>query len=175
MSDTNENTTENVDFDPDAWIDSLPEEQRPFAERFREHHVTAVQQALANERKERKALAAQVKELSAKATGNTDVEKQLQELSSKADASTQRADFYEEAAKRGVVPSRFSAAFRVAQVEGLINDKGRVDWEGLKEGYGEFFATEQKPKGGSGAGAGVGDKPKPKQDMNALIRGRGSR
>src|ERR1051325_209486 len=100
MSGENENN--NTDFDPDAWVDSLPEDQRELAEKFREHHVANVQRALEAERTEKKTLSKQIKELSSKATGNTDLEKQLQELSSKADASTLRADFYEEAARRNV-------------------------------------------------------------------------
>lgn len=171
MSDT-ENTQQQAEFDPDAWIDSQPEELRPLIEQFKDHHVTAVQRALEAERAEKKTLARQIKDLSAKATGSSDLEKQIQDLSSKADASTLRADFYEEAAKRSINPARFGAAFKVAQVDGLISDKGRIDWDGLKDAYPEFYVSaEKKAATSSGASNGRTETAKKKTSMNDLIRG----
>lgn len=101
-----------------------------------EEHTSGLSSALKAEREQRKALSAQLKELSGKAEGET--RKALDELNAKLEAEATRANFYEAATAAGVKNLRL--AHLAAQADGLISG-GSCDFEALKGKHPELFGS----------------------------------
>lgn len=134
-------------------------------------NTTRLSNALKDERTERKNLERQIKELRSKAEKGSDLEKQLSAISADLDSANERADFAEEAVKRSVKNVRL--AYKAAKEDGLIDDRGRINWEQLEADYPELFQPAQQerkqvPRGNAGAGA--GQQGSRQFDMNTWIR-----
>lgn len=136
-------------------------------------HVSGLTSALDSERRDRKALQKQMKNLSAEAESGSEMQKQLDRMSADLAASNGRSSFYEAANGAGVKNLRL--AHIAATETGLIDDDGVVNMDGLKESYPELFVSESPgtpmvPRGNAGDGAGGGTPPAKKADMDTLIR-----
>lgn len=149
----------------DSWITEQPDPVKSLLD----GHTRGLKSALDSEREARKGMEKQIKDLAAKAEKGSDLERQLTELVNQQNAAEVRAAFYEEAHSVGI--SNLKLAYIVASQEGMIDQKGRVNWEGLKKGYPELFAATIKPAPGN-AGSGTGSAPGQKsanQIMNDFI------
>jgi hypothetical protein len=162
-------------FDPTAWYDELEEGARGLADKYVESHVVKLKSALDEERKQRRAYEKQVKELAGKVTGDSDLKSKLDELGSQLSEANQRALFYEAAVDRGDLPAkRYAAAYKIAKLDGLIDEDGAVDWTALAEQHDYLFTsaqqqqTQQRKPGNAGSGAGT--QPQKKTSMNDMIR-----
>ena len=159
------------EFDPDAWYDSLSDDLKPAAEKYREFHTSKVKTALEAERTERKKIAKELKELASKPVDATAWEAKIAELNSKASEAETKARFVEEATANGVAPGRILKAYAAARYDKLIDEAGAIDWDTLKSEHDYFFAAPaEKVAAKANGGNGVDKKPAPKTTMNQLIR-----
>jgi hypothetical protein len=78
-----------------------------------------------------------------------------------------KAEFYEVAHEAGVTDLKL--AYIVAKEEKLIDKRGNVDFDKLKEAHPSLFASPRRPPGDAGAGTG-GEGSGRTRDMNAAIR-----
>lgn len=149
--------------DWDGWLKTQSEDVR----KLYDGHIDGLKSALNKERDARKDLSRQLKDLAGKAEQGSDLQNQLNKASADLEEANARADFFEEAATKGVKNPKL--AFVVAKQDGLIDGKGRVNWETLKEQYPELFTMAAKPPKG-GAGDGTGRAPSAKPSMNSFLR-----
>lgn len=135
-------------------------------------HISGLSSALETERKDRKSLQKQVKDLASKAESGSEIQKQLDQMTADLNASNGRSFFYESVSGQGV--KNLKLAHLAAAEAGLIGDDGTVDLDGLKKGYPELFGTADVPmvpRGNAGEGAGSGGSvSKQKISMDDLIR-----
>jgi hypothetical protein len=151
----------------DEWLKGQDEPVR----KLYETHTAGLRSALQSEREARKTetgqLAKQLREAAAKAEAGSEHQRQLQETAAKLDATERRAEFYEESVRPEIGCSNPKLAWLAAQEIGAMDQKGRTNWEALKQSFPELFKVKITP-GNAGSGAGT---PLPgKGDMNAFIR-----
>jgi len=130
----------------EAWVTNQPDEIRAMLE----GHTSGLRTALSSERDARKAMEKQLKDLAGKAEKGSEFEKQLSELASQQAALEQRAEFFEQAHGAGV--TNLKLAYIVATQDGLIDQRGRVNWDGIKKSYPELFGQSKSVAGNAGAG-----------------------
>ena len=152
--------------DFETWLSSQPESTKGLiTSRF-----SKLESALQSERSDRKAQDKELKRIMKSMDENNPLKPQLEEWSQKAAESNQRADFFEDAHKRGV--SNLRLAYHAAKSEGCIDGRGNVDWDELKEKVPEVFQASKPtpPRTNAGAGTGVGAATNAPGGMNYLLR-----
>lgn len=147
----------------EAWLGQQPEDIRS---RY-EQHTSGLRSALESERETRRTLEKDVRRLARQQEEGSESRQQLDALAGNLAEQNQRADFYEEAHRLGVVDLRL--AYLAARDGGLIDDRGRADMTALKTRYPHLFETRRSAPAGN-AGSGTGPDPKPKNTMNDAIR-----
>lgn len=121
-------------------------------------------------RTERDDLAKQVREAAKGLEEGSAARKALEEVSGKLEETERRTSFYEEALKPEISCTQPRLAYMAAMADGLIDGRGRINWETLKTNYPDLFRrTVQIPPGNAGNGAGQQNVPA-QRDMNAFIR-----
>jgi len=145
------------------WHDALPKEaQELVAEREK-----GLKSALDTERDARKTAEKDLRNVAKKLEEGSEAQQEVLKLADQVAEGTTKADFYEEAHKAGV--SNLKLAYHVAITEELIDKRGAVNFEKMKEAYPELFGKKQVPRGD--AGEGTGTAPGGKDiSMNAFIR-----
>lgn len=149
----------------EAWLSKQDESTQSLIEQ----RFTVLQNSLRSERDEKKSLDRQLKALSKSLDEGSEAKGQVDRLRSDLSEQAVRADFYEEAHKKGV--SNLKLAYSAAKLDNLIDEKGRVDWTALKTQNPELFAVSQKPNyppGNPGQGNREGP-PKTQLSGNALM------
>lgn len=147
----------------DKWMASQPDNIKDLLD----DHTSGLKSALDDERRERRALAARIKELSKTADAGSDLQKQLETLTGKMTETDAKATFYEGAHEAGVKNLRL--AWIAAKEFDLIGKNGAVDFAALKATAPELFAIKTPPPANAGSGANQGNgivTP----DMNRAIR-----
>jgi len=152
----------------DAYYASLPAEaQKLFTDR-----ESGLKTALASERDARGKAEKDLRDIAADLDKGSEAQTKVLELADAVATESLKADFYEAAHEKDV--SNLKLAYVVAQQDGLIDKRGKIDFDTLKLNYPELFIKKFVPPGG--AGDGVGAKlPGEKVDMNALIRKKAGR
>jgi hypothetical protein len=151
---------------PQTW-DAVLETLAPEAKTLYETHTTGLRSALQNERTQRSELAKQISTLSKQAAEGSDLKKSLEAMTGQLEQATQRADFFEQAAKPEIGCTNPTLAFLAARESGLIDAKGRIQWDTLKQTYPELF-KQRVPA--VQAGAGTQTPPAAKHTMTEYIR-----
>ncbi len=146
----------------DEYIAGQPEAIRGLAEA----NTTGLKSALTAEREQRKGMAKELREATAKLDAGSDVAKQLGEMSSKYDLAAKRASFYEEAGAQDIGCANPKLAFLVASAEDLFTRTGEPDWKAIKEAAPELFQKATT----ANAGAGTGQQAPASIGMNEFIR-----
>lgn len=164
---TDNQTTNGTDEQDQITWEGWLEGQEPTIQGLYEGHVQGLKAALASERDQGKNLAKELREATLKLEEGSEARKELEKLQITVDTATQRADFFEEAARPEIGCANPKLAFVAAKEIDAFDKRGNVNWERLRESFPELF----KPKGAPGhAGAGTTTAPQP-IDMNAIIRG----
>lgn len=162
MPDETQQTGERpVDFD--KWFESQADDIKSLVN----SHIQGLKTALDSERESRKSFEKQVRDLATKVEAGSEAQKQLTALADQVGILERRQSFYDEAHSQGV--SNLKLAYLAASDAGLIDDKGRVNWEQLKKSFPQLFgAAVITPKGNAGDGTSV--PPGGKASMNTIIR-----
>lgn len=161
---TEEPTTEGTSETPatfDEWIQAQPEDVQHLVT----GHTAGLRSALDSERSERKALARQLRELTAKAEEGSELRGQLEKLNADYEITARKAAFYE-GAPGNVTNVRL--AYLAAQDLGILEKDGSVDWSELQSAAPELFRRQQTPP--AHAGNGTGQPPATRATMNDFIR-----
>ena len=144
----------------DEYLATQPETVRALADTY----ANGLKTALASEREERKTLAKQLRDATAKAEQGSATAKALEEISGQLANTERRAAFFESALTANCVNPK--AAYLVASAEGMFRKDGSPDWPALQAAIPELF---RKP-GQANAGAGTGQPPPARVGMNEFIR-----
>jgi len=144
----------------DEWLKGQPDEIRTAYE----SHTTGLKTALQSERQQRGELEKQLREAAAKADKGSEAQQQLTGMADKLAALESQQDFYDQAHKVGVTDLKL--AYIVAREEGLIDARGRVNFDGLKKAHPALFGVVQ-PVARIDGGAG---KQPPSASMDGFIR-----
>lgn len=147
----------------DAWLES----QAPEIKGLYEAHTKGLRNALVAERSERDALAKQMREASGKLEAGSEAQKALQAIQAKYEALERRQSFTDEAVKPGIGCTDARLAYLAALEIGAISDKGKIDWDTLRQ---QFPALFKSAVGNANAGTGTGAPPPVKVDMNQMLR-----
>ncbi len=134
-----------------------------------EAHTAGLRTALQAERAAVKKLAEQAKAVQAKA------EAQTKDTQAQADAATRRAAFYETALAQGVRRTSVRLAYVAAQDAGHLADDGTIDWDALRDQFGDLFDGRTAPPSPSrstsaAAGAGTRQDTPATPSINQIIR-----
>jgi len=113
-------------------------------------HTGGLKSALEDERKGRKDLEKQLRDLAKKAEKGSDAEATLNAQADKLSALERQSSFFDHAHTAGV--RNLKLAYLAAQQAELITDKGECDFTKLKTAYPELFLAA--PQGNAGAGTG---------------------
>lgn len=154
----------------DEWLKAQPPEIQALADSY----ATGLKSALSSEREQRRTLAKELRDATAKVEKGSELERSLTEITGRAEAAERRAAFFETAAQPGIGCTNPRAAFLVAQAENLFKRDGSPDWAALQQVAPELF---RKASSQAHAGAGTATPPPAKTSMNDFIRrsaGRGS-
>ena len=147
----------------DAFLDTLPEETK----KLYDTHTAGLKTALQSERQQRSELGKQIQALSKQAADGSEMKKSLETLQGELELVTQRADFFEAAARPEIGCSNPALAWLAAREGSLIDGKGKIQWDALKQSYPELF-RQRVPA--VQAGAGTQTPPAPRPSMNDFIR-----
>jgi hypothetical protein len=153
---------------PPATWDEYLATVTPEVKTLYEGHTAGLKSALQTERQQRSDLAKQINTLSKQAAEGSDLKKSLEGVQTQLEAATQRAEFFEAAVKPEIGCSNPSLAFIAARESQAIDQKGRINWDVLKQQFPELFAKKAPPPGN--AGSGTQNPPAAKGDMNSFIR-----
>ena len=148
----------------DAVLGALPEPDK----QLYEQHTSGLKSALDNERRERRGLETQIRELASKAEKGSEQKRVLDEMSVQLTTANERADFFEEGARPEIGCTGLQLAWLAIQArrEDFVK-RGRVDWANFKAAYPQLFAQPVSPPGH----AGTNTQAQPvAQTMNSLIR-----
>lgn len=107
-------------------------------------HTKGLRSALGSEREAKGKLERDLRDLSKQLEGNKDAQAKVDALANDVGKERLRGDFYEEAHNQGV--DNLKLAFMAAQQDGLIDDRGRVNWAQLKKDYPQLYRQEPEPK-----------------------------
>jgi hypothetical protein len=150
---------------PTTWeemLATLPEE----AKTLYEAHVTGLKNALTGERDQRRKLAQQVQDATAKLEQGSEAREALEKMTGEMEAAERRAQFYEDAAGQGV--NNLKLAWIAANEVEAFDRRGNVNWETLKKQFPELF--KQTAPATAHAGAGIASPANQPFDMDAAIR-----
>jgi len=145
-------------------LGALPAEDR----QLYEQHTTGLKSALESERRERRGMEAQIKELASKMKDGSDEKRRLDEMSTQLATANERADFYEEGARPEIGCANLGLAWLAIQArrEDFVK-RGRIDWPSFKAAYPQLFVSPAPPPGH----AGTNTQAQPAAvTMNQLIR-----
>ena len=112
-------------------------------------------------------MAKQLKAAAKGAEEGSALRQQLEQMVAQAEAAEARASFFEDAARPEIGCTNARLAYLAAETDGLIDSRGRVNWEQMKTKYAELF-RQPIPRGNAGEGAGTA--PPQAGGMNAYIR-----
>lgn len=159
--------------DADAWADSLDDAGKTALNAYVALETTRLKTALDTERAQRKELAKQLKELSVKPADDTAWKAKIEAISGQLSEANLKASFYESAAGQDdLAAKRYGAAYKIAKIDGLIDEDGAVDWAALKEQHDYLFSTPVVATPAKGhAGNGVGGRAQKPQNINDVLRG----
>ena len=132
-----------------------------------EGHVGGLKSALGTERDARGKAEEGLLKVAGKLEKGSEAQKEVLRLADVAASANTKADFYEIAQAAGV--SNLKLGYHVAVTDELIDKRGNVNFEKMKETYPELFAKAPKTPSAD-AGAGKGDGITPAGGMNAFIR-----
>jgi hypothetical protein len=132
----------------DSWLAQQPDDIKGLVE----SNITGLRSALHSERQQRQQLAEQLREAAKGATGEAKVA--LDKMGADLEAAQRRADFFEEAARPEVGCTNPRLAFLAAEQAGLIDKRGRVDWDTMRQQYPELFRQAGATRGSADGGAG---------------------
>ena len=152
----------------DTFHESLSPEQQALIATSESGLKTALSTERDNRKKAEKDLRAVAKELE----DGSEAQKEVLRLADENVAINAKADFYEDAHKYGV--TNLSLAYLAAKAGDLIDGRGNVNFDKLKEANPELFGKKIIPDVGAGDGTGSRDMPK-KVDMNSMIRKKANR
>jgi hypothetical protein len=152
---------------PPATFETWLEKQDETVKGLLDGHVKGLKTALDSERESRKDLEKQLRDLAKKAETGSDAQTKLTTMADQLAASDRKADFYDAAHKAGV--SNLSLAYLAASEKGLIDNKGRVNFDEMKKDFPELFGGKPVPDGNAGSGT-EGAPGGAANDMNARIR-----
>lgn len=156
-------TTQTAPPDFETWLQAQDETVKGLLD----GHTKGLKSALDAERDARKGFEKQVRELAKAADAGSAAQKQLTEMADAMTARDVQMQFYDEAHSQGV--SNLKLAYLAATDAGLIDQRGRVNWEQMKKSFPQLFGmTGTHPAGN--AGSGTTNPPSSGKDMNAFIR-----
>jgi hypothetical protein len=146
-------------------IAGLDETQRQIVD----GHIAGLRTALQAERAAVKRLEAKTKEAQAQA------EAQAKATQADAEAATRRAAFYETALAQGVRRTSVRLAYVAAQDAGHVHEDGTVDWDALRDQFGDLFDGRTGPVSparstSAAAGAGTRTDTPATPSINQIIR-----
>lgn len=150
-----------VDFS--KWIESQADDIKVLVS----GHIQGLKTALDSERESRKTFEKQLRDLAPKVEAGSEAQKQLTAMADQVGALERRQSFYDDAHSQGV--SNLKLAYLAASDAGLIDDRGRVNWEQLKKSFPQLFGAVGGPPKGN-AGDGTNNPPGGKASMNTIIR-----
>jgi len=156
-------TTQTAPPDFETWLQA----QNETVKGLLDGHTKGLKSALDAERDARKGFEKQVRELAKAADAGSAAQKQLTEMADAMTARDVQMQFYDEAHSQGV--SNLKLAYLAATDAGLIDQRGRVNWEQMKKSYPELFEVAGRSPRGD-AGTGTGSTPGGNIDMNTIIR-----
>ena len=147
----------------EAWLETAPDDLKGLVT----GHIESLRNTVQATRRERDELAQQVKKAAKGLEEGSAARQSLEQLSGQLEAAERRATFYEDAARPEIGCTNTRLAYLAAVEDGLIDARGRVNWEAMKTKYSELF-RQVIPRGNAGNGAGA--TPPPTGGMNAYIR-----
>lgn len=155
----------------DAWLVTLPEDQRPTVAALFEGRVQKVHDALKDERENRKALEKQLTALAGKAEEGSEAKTQLTAMVTELERATRRADFLEAATKPDIGVSDTKAAWLIvnAEPDDYLDKRGNVNFTLLRERHPGLFG-QKAPLPKVNAGNGTGQDAPVNTTMNDFIR-----
>ena len=163
-----QNDKENEPLEWDTFHASLTED----AQKLIADHESGLKAALSAERDARGDAEDKLRAVAKDLEKGSEAKAAVLKLADDLAVETAKAEFYEEA--HGAKVTNLKLAYHIANTEGFIDKRGKVNWDGMKKEYPELFAKKVIPDGGAGDGTGAG-LPSEKVDMNALIRQKAGR
>lgn len=145
----------------DSWIQAQDDATKAMLE----GHTSGLKSSLEDERRERKALAKQIVELSKQAETGSTLKAELDKLAANNEKTSRKANFYESAPAD---VGNLKLAWLAAEDAGLIDKEGSADWKALREQAPELFRKSIAPP--AHAGNGAGQNGQGSTDMNSFIR-----
>lgn len=147
----------------DEWIKGQPAEVAALID----SHVTGLRNTVQATRRERDDLAKQLRDAAKGLEQGSEARKALEAMTAQVEAAEVRAAFYEDAAKPEIGCTNARLAYIAAQQDALIDNRGRVNWESLRQTYPELFRRAAPT---SNAGAGTQNTQPATGGMNEFIR-----
>jgi len=147
----------------EAWFESVPDPIKGLVT----SHIEGLRNTVQATRQERDDMAKQLKAAAKGAEEGSALRQQLEQMVAQAEAAEARASFFEDAARPEIGCTNARLAYLAAETDGLIDSRGRVNWEQMKTKYAELF-RQPIPRGNAGEGAGTA--PPQAGGMNAYIR-----
>jgi hypothetical protein len=132
-------------------------------------HTKGLKSALESERTQRKDFERQLREAAGKLEKGSEAEQRVTKLADDLGTATRRADFYEVASAAGCTNLKL-AWLAVSQDADLMDSRGNVRMEALKQAFPELFKATQQPAARGNAGSGAGQGGTPTASMNDFIR-----
>ena len=151
---------------PATWDDYMAAQSEEIRALY-ETQTSGLKSALTSEREQRKGLAKELREATAKVAEGSDTRKALDEITQRYERAEKRASFFEEAGQSDVGCVNPKAAYLVASADDLYTRSGDPDWKAIREAAPELF---QRNATTVNAGAGTGQAPPVSTGMNEFIR-----
>lgn len=156
--------------DFEAWVDSQDEG----VQQAYDVHLKKLKNALEQERKSTKQLAAQLRELQTSSASAEDLKKQITDLGTQLEVANQRAEFTTQVMEQRCNNLQLAWLAYQAEKDEYTNGKGQVDIAAFVAAYPQLFDKKGQPAPPpSGAGNGTGTQPQKNITMNDILRGRG--
>jgi TolA-binding protein len=153
---------------PQNWDEYL-EAQPAYVRELFNSEVERLQNTVHATRNERDTAQKQLKELGKKLEEGSEARQQLDQIVANLEAESARADFYEEAAQKGVANLKL-AWLAVQEDKDNLTRRGRPDFDALKERHPQLFRSTTPVTPPGHAGAGTQTPPSKPDDMDTFIR-----
>lgn len=147
----------------EAWLES----QDDTVKGLLDSHTKGLKTALDSERDARKNFEKQVRDLASKAEAGSEAQQQLTDLANQVETLTRQQAFYDEAHGQGV--TNLKLAYIAARESDLIDSRGRINWEQMRESYPQLFGVARSQPSGN-AGSGTQTPPASQRTMSDIIR-----